>query len=295
MSNTDAALDQQESIIGKKNDVAAQHRNPILVIKHFPTHLQRKKKKTMNNRSMARLKLGPDGRMHRARLDPPQASDALKVAAQPAQNDATATVIAYPQEEAALSNQEEIATDEFENPFATSHNDYPVAMPESEFLESLQPSPLPLQGLTGAHRVAHAARVGLPRPPPTLALAVPPSVLSPAFSPAMFATQFPFTTELAIPQESSVTFSEVPYREPMCLYLECDDVNLSSYQCLIRKQIEFFQATQQEIDATAQGRNTPIVMGQVGIRCRHCAIHSPIHRRAGAVYFPRRVSPKIVV
>lgn len=226
--------------------------------------------------------------MHHARPDSAQASDALKVTAQPAQNDA-------PQEEAASSNQEEVVgTDEFENPFATSQNDYPVAMPEYEFLESLQPSPLPLQGLTGVHRVSHTSRAGLPRPPPTLALAVPPSVLSPAFSPAMFAAQFPFTTELATPQESSVTaFSEVPYREPMCLYLECDDVNLSSYQCLIRKQIEFFQATQQEIDATAQGRNTPIVMGQVGIRCRHCAIHSPIHRRAGAVYFPRRVSPKV--
>lgn len=248
---------------------------------------------------MARQKLGPDGRMHRTRPDLAQeASDALEVAAQPdkkGSNDTTATSITHSQEEATLSNQEEVAADEFENPFATSQNEYPVAMPESEFLKSLQPSPLPLQGLTGAHQVAHAARADPPRPPPTLALAVPPSVLSPAFSPAMFAAQFPFTTDLATPQESSGTISEVPYREPMCLYLECDDVNLSSYQCLIRKQIEFFQATQQEIDATAQGRNTPIVMGQVGIRCRHCAIHSPIHRRAGAVYFPRRVSPKVFV
>jgi len=40
---------------------------------------------------------------------------------------------------------------------------------------------------------------------------------------------------------------------------------------------------------TAQGRNTPLNYGQVGIRCRHCA-HLPKAARArGGVYYSRTI------
>lgn len=65
---------------------------------------------------------------------------------------------------------------------------------------------------------------------------------------------------------------------------------LSEYQCLLREQMEFFQATPEDTKVTAQGRNRPIFLGQVGIQCRHCAHHPAKQRRRGAVYFPARLS-----
>ena len=59
-------------------------------------------------------------------------------------------------------------------------------------------------------------------------------------------------------------------RPPIPLYLSCNPDKLSEYQCLIRKEMEFFEALQLEVDSNAKGRNRPVVLGQVGIRCRHC-------------------------
>jgi hypothetical protein len=86
----------------------------------------------------------------------------------------------------------------------------------------------------------------------------------------------------------------VPDRPAIPLSLSCDDHSLSSYQCLVRQQVELFQAKQQDIDANAQGRNRPIVLGQVGIRCRHCANLPPKARKSGAVYFPSKVRVYVV-
>jgi hypothetical protein len=75
------------------------------------------------------------------------------------------------------------------------------------------------------------------------------------------------------------------------LSLPSDDNNLSEYQCLLRAQIDLFAATPVDIDGNAQGRNKPIVLGQVGIRCRHCHANPSTSRRArGAVYFPAKLS-----
>jgi len=40
---------------------------------------------------------------------------------------------------------------------------------------------------------------------------------------------------------------------------------------------------------TAQGRNTPLQYGQVGIRCRHCAHLSKAARSRGGVYYSRTI------
>ena len=81
-------------------------------------------------------------------------------------------------------------------------------------------------------------------------------------------------------------------RSPLLLlYMQsCDDDNLSSYQCLVRKQIEIFEAKDEDIESNAQGRNRPIVPGQVGIRCRHCSRIPPRHRTRGATYYPAKLN-----
>jgi hypothetical protein len=74
------------------------------------------------------------------------------------------------------------------------------------------------------------------------------------------------------------------------LSLSMDKANLSEFQCLVRDQIHLFAATQIDIDTSAQGRNRPIVVQQVGIRCRHCAQLPSAQRPRGAVYFPSKLS-----
>ncbi len=74
------------------------------------------------------------------------------------------------------------------------------------------------------------------------------------------------------------------------LYVESDERNLSQYQCMARKQIEIFEATSDDAGTNAQGRNRPIYLGQVGIRCRHCSKLPPKQRKTGSVYYPNRVS-----
>ena len=74
------------------------------------------------------------------------------------------------------------------------------------------------------------------------------------------------------------------------LALTTDRANLSEYQCIIREQIDLFAATRADIESSAQGRNRPIVLGQVGIRCRHCALLPSSRRSRGAVYYPAKLS-----
>jgi hypothetical protein len=45
----------------------------------------------------------------------------------------------------------------------------------------------------------------------------------------------------------------------------------------------------EDIESNAQGRNKPIVLGQVGIRCRHCNMLPPKQRTRGSVYYPTKL------
>ena len=75
------------------------------------------------------------------------------------------------------------------------------------------------------------------------------------------------------------------------LSLTSDANSLSEYHCTVRNQIELFAATQYEIDSNMQGRNRPIVVKQVGIRCKWCAARIPGGRKPrGAVYYPSKLS-----
>lgn len=70
------------------------------------------------------------------------------------------------------------------------------------------------------------------------------------------------------------------------LFLSCDAENLSDYQCLLRKQIELFDATEEDVRSSTKGRNKPIFLGQVGVRCIYCRSINPELRVRGATYYP---------
>lgn len=74
------------------------------------------------------------------------------------------------------------------------------------------------------------------------------------------------------------------------LSLPSDKGNLSEYQCLLREQILLFSVAVSDIQCSAQGRNKPISLGQVGVLCRHCSKIPPGLRPSGAVYFPAQLS-----
>jgi hypothetical protein len=74
---------------------------------------------------------------------------------------------------------------------------------------------------------------------------------------------------------------------PYALYRKYyDEENLSEYQCLIRRHIEVFEANTDDVCSNAQGRHRIIVLGQVGIRCRHCSNLLPRSRMRGSTYYP---------
>jgi hypothetical protein len=70
----------------------------------------------------------------------------------------------------------------------------------------------------------------------------------------------------ALPQ--TINASAVPegqkqqQRAAIPLYLDHDENCLTAYQCFLRKQIELFEAGPDELQGTAQGRNTPLHPGQ---------------------------------
>jgi hypothetical protein len=79
---------------------------------------------------------------------------------------------------------------------------------------------------------------------------------------------------------------QAPTKLPAVLAIPDDRLKLTRHQFLLRHQIEAFEATDDDVTTHTRGRNKPITLGQVGIRCRHCA-HLPVAKRQkGSVYFP---------
>lgn len=69
-----------------------------------------------------------------------------------------------------------------------------------------------------------------------------------------------------------------------------DELNLSPFQCLLRKQIYIFATDKHDLQACAQGRNNPICLGQVGIVCKYCSVFPPGLRASGSAYFPKTIA-----
>jgi hypothetical protein len=99
----------------------------------------------------------------------------------------------------------------------------------------------------------------------------------------------------SFPAAASIAAVNAPTTRPpntsKVLYIEQDTYELSPYQCLVRKQIELFQQPKSllQSEITTQGRNRPVVPGQVGIRCRHCGTAERNSRSKYAVLFPSQL------
>jgi len=76
---------------------------------------------------------------------------------------------------------------------------------------------------------------------------------------------------------------------PTLLVVPMDHMQLSSHQTLLRYQIEVFRAGEEDTSTHTRGRNKPVQLGQIGIRCRHCKVLPVSRRKRGSVYFPRAV------
>jgi hypothetical protein len=75
------------------------------------------------------------------------------------------------------------------------------------------------------------------------------------------------------------------------LGLEEDKFWLSELQCYLRSNFaEVFAATEEDIAAPMHGRNKPIALGQVGIRCMHCRDDPPSERGQQATSYPSLIS-----
>mmetsp|Transcript_10357 Transcript_10357/g.20809 ORF Transcript_10357/g.20809 Transcript_10357/m.20809 type:complete len:795 (+) Transcript_10357:208-2592(+) len=69
-----------------------------------------------------------------------------------------------------------------------------------------------------------------------------------------------------------------------------DEQILNPIHCFVRRNVEVFGATQADIAAPSPGRKNRVVLGQVGIRCIHCAHLSPRDRVKRAACYPPNVS-----
>lgn len=74
--------------------------------------------------------------------------------------------------------------------------------------------------------------------------------------------------------------------EILLLAIDDDRGKLNDHQMFLRRQIEVFRATETDIQSHTRAKNKPIVLGQVGIRCRHCRHLAPGRRRKASTYFP---------
>ena len=97
------------------------------------------------------------------------------------------------------------------------------------------------------------------------------------------AASSPSNRETGAQQMGSITVCKT-----VALYTSLDDIRLTPYQCLARKQIEYFEASPKECEG-AQGRNRAIVVKQVGIRCRHCPNLPKQQRGAAPGFFPGKL------
>jgi hypothetical protein len=65
---------------------------------------------------------------------------------------------------------------------------------------------------------------------------------------------------------------------------------LSEKDCFIRKQLEVFCATKEDVDKAQADRKYPVSVGQVGIRCIHCSIALGTEAPGHATAYPFNIS-----
>ena len=81
--------------------------------------------------------------------------------------------------------------------------------------------------------------------------------------------------------------------KPLFLLADAEDKEtLSEGLCFVRKQVEFFEATEEDLKARFRkgGAKKQLAKGGVGIRCIHCRNCPAAERKNGAVSYPRNVA-----
>ena len=70
-----------------------------------------------------------------------------------------------------------------------------------------------------------------------------------------------------------------------------DSNRLSKYLCIVRAQIEVFEATKEDVLVRTKkgGLRDPLALGSVGLRCIHCAHVPPNDQARGAVSYPKSI------
>jgi hypothetical protein len=109
-----------------------------------------------------------------------------------------------------------------------------------------------------------------------------PSVMTGSFPPT--APSLHLTGQAA--REGLHTTTAAASHMPVVLADPMDSLVLNAHQVLLRRQIELFVVMKDDLWGRNRGRNKRIELGQVGIRCRHCAHLPTLLRAKGSVYFP---------
>lgn len=91
------------------------------------------------------------------------------------------------------------------------------------------------------------------------------------------------------PGSTSSTASSSPSFR-LLVALPTDRTILCHYQVLLRQSLEFSTATQSDMTISQQGRRQKLRLGQVGLRCKHCAHLAPVFRTKGAANYPRSIA-----
>lgn len=93
------------------------------------------------------------------------------------------------------------------------------------------------------------------------------------------------------PTASPTASAGTPSTDNLCLLAMPDDSTaLNGLHCFVRRNVEVFIATKEDAAAPSPGRRTRVKVGQVGLRCIHCA-RLPIKERVKrAVCYPPSVS-----
>jgi hypothetical protein len=98
------------------------------------------------------------------------------------------------------------------------------------------------------------------------------------------------TVEAAKALAQSSTRPPVSPSSRIMLALAEDKEWLSDMDCFIRKNLEVFCATEEDVEIAQQDRKYPINNGQVGIRCIHCAMKNGTAARGTAVAYPYSIN-----
>lgn len=80
----------------------------------------------------------------------------------------------------------------------------------------------------------------------------------------------PIPGQMIIPTIPMPFPTSMPRSRGISITLGCDKEQLSEYQILLREQLEMFEATNEDVESSTQGRKKKVLLGQVGLRCRHC-------------------------